>query len=157
MADLTYHATDLADYWIDYLGDRKDDFNPAIKTIFYGDQEMIPETPALCIEPAEIERELQGVPFQTQNTLQVAFIVYNAGLGSMQDIQRATDLLAEDIIDVINRDSLPVRMDGTGANGLVTQGWVTNFQMGYAMKANMLMRADRFIWTGTSKTNLVNP
>lgn len=119
-----------------------------IEKIYYGDQESIPEAPAVCVEPGRFDRELAGVPFQTKNTFEILILIYSTGLGGNEQIQLQLDELTEAIQEMLH-------INAKDLGGLVTFGFSTRIEYGYSIKANRLVRANRITWTANSKTHLV--
>ena len=114
--------------------------------VFYGDQVLIPRTPAVCIEPTQKQREYAGVPYATQNTLEVALLIYFCVLGNSQEARMDCDALAEKIEAKLHLDKQ--------LGGLVIQGHCTQIESGYAQKNNVVIVTSRILWQGLSKTQI---
>lgn len=126
------------------------------KAVFYGDQELIPKTPAAAVSPANITRDLRGVPFQIQTDFALFIIVYGGQLGDQQGNTLEIDRLTEATSLVIDRDGLPPQHGGTRFNDMIIHGNVLTIDYGYAIRSNKLVRANRITWTGLTKTGLTD-
>lgn len=114
---------------------------------YYGDQVKIPKTPTLCIDPAQTVRNVNSTGEASENDFSFNIILYSAGLGDVQGIQRDMDELAELIMDDLN--SLGTLGD------LIIFGYAVAIDFHYVVKNNRLMRANRIVWTAKTKTRLV--
>ncbi len=112
--------------------------------VFYGDQELIPRTPAACVESGLYSRQYAGVPLRTENEIIVNILVYFAKIQDVQVTRLQCDQKAEDIMRVLHAN---VTM-----GGLVINGWVSSIEPGYSMRNKVLMRSARITWTGKTKT-----
>lgn len=126
-----------------------------LKRVYYGDQQYIPEVPAVCVEPAVVNRQMVGVPLRTDNEFGISVLVYCANVEGSEDAQHAADVVAEAVIDVLNADGLPAHHGGTNFGGLVIYGFVQSSEYGYIVKDNKLMRANRMVVYGMNRTNLL--
>lgn len=126
-----------------------------IRRVYYGDQAYIPEVPAVCVEPAVVDRTMVGVPLRTDNEFRVSVLVYCANVEGVEDAQHDADTVAEAIVDLINADGVPAHHGGTNFGGLVIYGFVQSSEYGYVVKDNKLMRANRMIVYGMNRTNLL--
>lgn len=117
-----------------------------LREVYYGDQEKIPATPSVCVEPSLLSRELAGIggKGQTQNQFVVYVICYLAKIQDEQITRLASDQLAEAIMDVLHSS---ITMSGT-----VVHGFVTAVEYGYTRRTGALSRVARLTWTGMSKT-----
>lgn len=152
---LTHKITPIVDYVIQLIDDSDDLEDFDIQDVYYGDQDLIPRVPCVAVEPGATRRTLEGVPFRTLNEFEIGCLVYHSGVDGVQNIVRDCDLLAEAIAEVLNKDSLPVIAGGTNFNGYVVHGHVVSIEHGYAIRNKRLLRANRVIWQGISKTALV--
>lgn len=117
--------------------------------VFYGDQMLIPRTPAVCVEAGPLNRELSGIggKGRTTNTITVFLLCYIARIQDMQLTRREADEFAEKIMDILHQD--------VTRSGLVVHGFVTGIEPGYATRGDTNMRAARITWTGMTKTGIV--
>lgn len=111
-----------------------------IQDVYYGDQERLPRTPAVCVEPGEKVRELNGAPRRTLITFTNYIIVYHNPVKNATVIREEDDQRAEAIERFIHAD--PYFADGSG-NDQVIDSLVTSIESGYQMRANTLFRASR--------------
>lgn len=118
-----------------------------LQHVYYGDQERIPATPAVCVEPNLIAREISGIggKGQTDNNITIYVICYLAKIQDDQATRLAADQLSESIMDVLHTS---ITMSGT-----VVHGHVSGIEYGYAKRgAGALTRVARIEWSGFSKT-----
>lgn len=123
-----------------------------LKSVRYGDEVTHANVPVLCIEPALVERELRGAPFQFSNTIATQLIVYHTGKDGVEQIQKQLDILCDDIAEFLNMQSVSQVYGGNQLDGLVTHGVVTRQENGYRVLNDRLMRCNRLIWTGFNVT-----
>ncbi len=109
-----------------------------LKDVFYGDQERIPRTPAVCVEPGTKERELNGAPRRTLVKITIYLIVYHMQLAGTQTIRRADDALADDIEAFIHND--PFLKDEFDQDQVISS-LVVRIESGYQQKRNSIFRA----------------
>lgn len=128
-----------------------------LQAVHYGDQRIIAAVPAVCIEPAKTKREVAGIPYQTDNTIELTLIVYHTSLQGVELVQKAADEVTEAIEDLINADALGDVYGGTLLGGQVHHAHFTSTEYGYRVLADEMMRANRMVLTCRSKTKLVNP
>jgi hypothetical protein len=126
-----------------------------LRRVYYGDQQYIPEVPAVCVEPAVITRRMIGVPLRTENEIGISVLIYCANVEGVEDAQNDADIVAEGVIDLINQDGLPAHHGGTNFGGKVIYGFVQTSEYGYIVKDNKLMRANRITVFAMNRTNLL--
>jgi hypothetical protein len=122
----------------------KDQFG--LTDVFYGDQSLIPRSPAMCIESGPKDRQLQGAMRRTQNNISVFLLLYHSEIRSPQSNRKDADTLAEAI-------ELFVHQDKT-LGGLVTHCYCTQVVPSYVTKSDQPMRAARIVVEATTTTNL---
>lgn len=122
-----------------------------IEQIFYGDQERIPVTPAVCIEPGDKKRTLNGLPRRTEVQMTVYLLVYHYQLDSPQTIRENNDELAESIETFLHQDAQ--FRDGSSVPTVV-DSMVTSIESGYQPKRNSLFRASRITLEARSQMQL---
>lgn len=102
----TDSAEVVATYITNKLSDPTNMANLGLQSVWYGDQHLLPKTPAACIVPGEKRREFQGATFRTLNDIQTYVLVY---FGKIQDIQQnlhSAMQLAEAIELLVHQDLL---------------------------------------------------
>lgn len=153
MATTTYRGSVVAQAIKDYIESQKEVLNVA--QVFYGDQRKIPNSPAVCVEPAIVDRPLTGTSYQTTNTFTISIIVYHTSLEGIELILERADEIAEGVADAINLEGTPATFGGgTQFNGKVISGHVIRLEHGWRTLNDQLMRANRLIWEGITKTPL---
>lgn len=123
----------------------------AFQDVFYGDQDLVPRYPAIAVESAHIESQLDGANYVTRNTMRVVIIVYAS---KVQDVQ-ATRLQADQIAVAVRTKLHTDRTMG----GNVIHGFVTSIEYGYAVRkasgsTSVMIRAARLTWEGITKVAL---
>ena len=116
--------------------------------VYYGDQNLIPQTPAVAVEGLAKVRNLREgtTSHRTFNTFRVLLMVYLSRLDNNETTQRDVELKAEAIEALLHDD---VTMGGN-----VIHGFVTDIEPGRAMRSNVLLRAARMVWQGQTLTRL---
>jgi hypothetical protein len=118
------------------------------KAIFYGDQERIPISPAVCIEPGEKNVEMYGAGRMTELDLIVYVLAYHSEIQDLETNRRDADRLGETIADLLNADS--------NFFGLAIHCFVSNISSGYATKKGNTLRASRITFRLKSQERLPN-
>jgi len=129
---------------VDLLKEHQDDLG--LKDVWYGDQELIPRTPAVAVESGSKTRELTGAPDVTTNRFTVFVLTYMAKIQDVQTTRKMADQLAEAIELLLH--------DDTTIGGLVIFGMCTSVEPGYAIRGGTLMRAARITWEGFTKLRM---
>lgn len=127
---------------------------PAFSTadIYFGDQDSIPRTPSICVEPGEKTRTLQGVSQMTKNEFEIYLMVYHNRVQSVQQTREECDQLAYEIEKWLHAD-LQLAL-GVPATPALIHGFVRQNESGYAVKNNTLYRSARLTYMGENKTSL---
>ena len=115
-----------------------------VQDVFYGDQNRIPRTPAICVEAGEKERELNGAPRRTLVDVTLYVLIYHGAIQSVQLNLEEVDSLAEEVESLIHQD--PQFIDPNDASGFPAQvihSLVTRVEAGYQMRSNTIFRATR--------------
>lgn len=118
----------------------------SIHSIFLGDQEKLPGTPVVCVEPDNKTNTLKNATRGIEIQLRVQIIVYTAMLASPEQNRRDADVLAEDIETLLHADAQ--------LGGLVIHSMVDDVASGYASKAGTLVRANKVQFTARSQSRL---
>jgi len=142
----TSDPTIIADYILNKIETNKGTFRIPVSVTFYGDQDRLPSTPAVCVEIGDKQRGLEGAPDMTRNELEVFILVYHNKVQNIEDTRRECDQIAFDIEHLLHQD--------LQLGGLVIQGYCTGHESGYTYKANTLYRSARLTWRGINKTRL---
>ena len=154
MADPTYKTADITTE-IERLA-RANQLALGLKFIRYGDDELIPDVPALIIEPGRKSRNWFGTTAQTANEFEVVMFVYHTGFEENSEVQKECDRITEGWEDTLNTNAAPAAYGGTKLNGRIIQGIVTTIEYGYSRKGDTKMRANRLVFSCSSRTRLVN-
>jgi hypothetical protein len=117
-----------------------------IEAVYYGDQNRLPVTPALCVEPDAKQNTLKSALRVIAIEFKVYILIYHSSVTSPQDNRRAADALAEATETLIHADRT--------LGGLVTHCMVDEVASGYVTKNNSLMRASRLSFSAISQNQL---
>lgn len=117
-----------------------------IKKVFYGDQQLLPETPVVCVESGSIGRDMSGAPFRTQNSFMVFILVYHSNVQDTQKTRKQADVFAERIVALLHQN--------LNIGGLVIHGYATSLESAYAHRGGEMLRASRITWEGVTKTRI---
>lgn len=127
-----------------------------IDDIFYGDQDKLPRVPAVCLEPGNVVRDLDGVATRgmVRNNFSVAIFVYHVNM-EVQQTRMQVDEIGEAIQTLLHAN-LQLKVGGTDPQDeTVIHGFVTGFQSGYTFRQPKgLYRSVMMTWEGTTKTRL---
>ncbi len=126
-----------------------------LQDVHYGDQRLLPELPAVCVEPNTQERERTGTGERTRNDLSCWVLVYGTIDMSEDDrdaqrTQRTVDVLT----DLIAVDLNTYAKHGSTLGGIITEGLCTRVEYGYAVRERTLLRGNRILFLATSTTML---
>jgi hypothetical protein len=132
---------DVCDYLMDLFEQNTAELGLA--ALYYGDQQKIPLTPALCLEPDEKPRELKGAQRMTRVSFRIHMILYYSHVGSIQDNRRQADKLADAIETLVHTKPT--------LDGLVIHGMCTDTVSGYVTKDRSMIRASRVTYEALSQ------
>jgi hypothetical protein len=113
--------------------------------VYYGDQAVIPVTPALCVGMAGMDSEL--AVSRLDHELFVYLLIYHGKIQDVQQNQKEADQLAEELRLLLHEDPQ--------LGGRVIHGFVQRLESGYARRENSLMSMHRLTWFARTRT--VNP
>jgi len=114
-----------------------------LKAVYYGDQDKLPVSPVVCVEPDTKVRDLKGVPRKTEVTVTVYLMVYHSEITDVQTNRYSADELAEAVETLVHQDP---QLDG-----LVVHCMITRVESGYSNKANSIMRSSRLTFEATTQ------
>jgi len=116
--------------------------------IFYGDQERIPTSPAICVEPDDKKSDLYGAGRMTEVDFVVYILCYHSELRAIQSNRRDADRLAERVTTLLNSNA--------NFYGRAIHCFVSANSSGYATKQNNTFRANRITFNLKSQERLPN-
>jgi len=149
---LTDKPSVLTQYQVDFLKANAtllgvpDTPNTASPTpsIFYGDQQLIPVTPTLCVEPNERPREMTHTGNKGSVSFNQYIYIYH---GQLQDDQlnvKECNQFSEAVEALLHTDKT--------MGGNVIYGYVAQMQAGVLIRSpRTMMRATRLTWLGISQ------
>lgn len=132
---LTNSPVVLADFLTALLEANEEDLGIAEDSIYYGDQEKIPKSPTVCVEPDMTTRTLDGAPRRAFMIIRIYIFIYHGEVRDPQYNRRDSDLLAEKVSRLIHENPY--------MGGKVIDSMITEAQSGYSTKQNSLMRSHR--------------
>lgn len=141
----------IARRWFQILTDVKELL--FIKDVWFGDQTVLPRTPAICVEPGVKRRSLAGVPDMTHMEIDTVFFIYHSEVS--KDQQQARDdciKFAEDVEEYLHVNHL--RLLAADGTQLTIHGFCTDFDPGYSYRPRTLYNAVQMTWTNTTKVSL---
>lgn len=122
-----------------------------IKAVYYGDQDIITEAPAVCVIPATKRKTWVNTGQMVETSFELSLLVYSTSITkSIDDIQADCDALTESLEDLLDVVSSPAQNGGTQLGGLITQGICTGIEYGYKRFNDKLVRMNRIIWSASS-------
>lgn len=133
--------------------------------VYFGDQVMLPGTPALCIEPGTLKQDLVSASNRTQNDIDTYFLVYHAPISEKQNARREAIAVAENLKRFLHRNHLrlytaPATIGGLEQDlnrQLTVHGHCVETDPGYQFKQGTLYNAVQMTWRSLSKTWLQQP
>jgi hypothetical protein len=114
--------------------------------VYYGDQELMPRTPSICVDPGTEQRTLQGVSFRTDNNFVVYIYVYHAKIQDNQLTRKEVQQVSEAIATLLHQDPQ--------LGGLVIHSYVALNESGYTYRGKTMYRTNRLTFEPYSKTRL---
>lgn len=119
--------------------------------LFFGDQNKVPHSPTVCVEPGEKNRTIQGAPDMTLNEFEIYILVYANSVTELQDQRRVCDQLAYELEKWIHGD---LQLLAGGSDPHLIHGFVRSNESGYTYRNNTLYRSARLTYYGKNKTSL---
>jgi hypothetical protein len=123
----------------------------APEDVMYGDQDRIPRTPFVCVEPNDKQRTLKGVPNMTENEFQIFILLYHNKVQDNQLTRKEIDQFAYEVEQLIHQD---LQLKNGGLTPNMIHGFCQSNESGYTFKAGTLYRTARLTYRGLNKTSL---
>jgi hypothetical protein len=120
-----------------------------LQDVWMGDQERLPRTPCVSVEPGMKLRELNGVPRRYQVQLEAYVMIYMDRIQDTQNNERQVLVLAEAVEAVLHADET--------LGGLVIDSAVVESNPGYVNRGGTLMSAVRLTFRAMSMKMLPYP
>lgn len=136
----------VANYIYTKLNDPTNKTNLGVSSTWYGDQTLVPDTPAVCVAPGPKKREFQGATFRTLNTFETYVWVYFAKIQDIQQNLHGATQLADDIETLIHGD---LTLGGNVIAVICTQN-----EPGVINKGGVWVMGARLTFESMSKTTL---
>jgi len=144
---LTSKASDVAIFVKTVLEDNAASFfSEPIQAVFYGDQDKIPSTPAVCVEVNEKSRTMRGAQKTYTIEMEIYVIVYHSKVQSPQDNRLDADVMSEQVEALLHKDNK--------CGGLVIDSFVSKNESGTAQKAGSIIRSNRITFYAISAEQL---
>lgn len=123
-----------------------DDEDLGFEAVYYGDQDLIPYTPTLCVDPGGIDRELSGISLMTTNTISMFLFIYHGPLQGNQKTRKECDEFTEAVVRKLHED--------VTIKGSVISGYCTRVESGISQRGGATLRTSRITWNGLTKTGV---
>lgn len=122
--------------------------------VAFGDQNLIPETPSLMVEPGTKRRDLRSASDHTLNEIDTYFLIYHSPVGpsSVQNSRRENMAIAEGVERYLHRNHLRLYDVDIPATQLTVHGFCVEMDPGFQAKQNTLYNAVQMTWRSTTKT-----
>lgn len=114
--------------------------------IYYGDQDKLPVTPCICVEPSNRLREYHQVSYRTTNSFSVYLLFYHSRVQDNQVTRAQIQQISEAAETLIHQDPQLA--------GLVIDGFCSNNESGYVYRQGTMYRTNRVLYEATTKTRL---
>jgi hypothetical protein len=150
--NLSDSTLEIADRFLEILTAQK--VALGIQDVWFGDQLMIPRTPALCVEPGVERRSLNGVPDMTQMLIDTTIFLYHSVVGSEQQQARRNCIqFAKDVQHYLHVNHTRL-YNAAATQQLTIHGWCTDFDPQYRYRQGTLHNAVQMTWTSLTKVSL---
>jgi hypothetical protein len=149
---LANHYVDVAVRIKDLIVANKDVLDPTIDSVFYGDQDLIPNGKTVCVQPGPIRAQLQGSSHMVLNAISTYVLVYVSKIQDIQQNRLTADLLSKALAKLLHGNL--TLLDPDGLNGIVIHGFVEESDPGYTIRKKNLFESVRMTHTCTTKTML---
>lgn len=125
-----------------------------VQDVWFGDQQLVPRVPALCVEPGTERRQIQGVPDMTLMQIETGLYLYHSKVDRTQQLaRRECNTFAQRIKNFLHVNHLRLYSED-GLRQLTIHGFCTELDPGYSYRQGSLFNAVQMIWTSTTKTSL---
>jgi hypothetical protein len=142
MVALASHAHEVAEYWYNQALLNKRDL--MLEDVWYGDQNLLPTTPSMCVLAGPTRREWNGGPYAVLHNFQVFFLVF---IGKLQDKQ-LNEIQGLEIAGIVEDFIHADKFSG----GLTLAGHVSDNEPGAVNRAGSWVRTYRLTYQAISKT-----
>lgn len=126
-------SSDYAQYFVDLLEIHKEDPALALKGVAYGDQQKIPFTPFVCVEPGVVRRVLNGAPRRVMVTIDTHILTYHGAVRSTSENFKGADDTTDAIMQLVHADAK--------LGGMCIDSLVREIEPGYQRRGTSLFRA----------------
>lgn len=120
-----------------------------LEDVWMGDQERVPRTPCVAVEPGGKVREYSGVPRRFLITFEIYVLVYVERIQDTQKNTRQSLKLSEEVEAVLHADET--------MGGIVISSHVSESNAGYVVRSGTLLSAIRLTFRATSQKSLPYP
>jgi hypothetical protein len=141
MATLTHDYVEVAEALKSMLEAQAPEIG--LHAVWYGDQETVPVTPSVAIDPAPTDFNRYGTGHQYAIRFSCAVMLYYAQVTSQQELQIESDKYTMKVLDAINASK--------NLDGLIVHGNVVRVEPGVARRAGARFRASRIMWEGIGR------
>jgi hypothetical protein len=117
------------------------------KKVFYGDQAIVEETPAVAVLPIRRTSDQNSTGFRMEYNFFVDLLIFHSSLQDSDVTQEEADQLGEEVWIKLDQNR---RLSYNG-DEIVVDGYVRTIEPGFALRARRLMRSSRLSWQGITK------
>jgi hypothetical protein len=114
--------------------------------VWYGDQQLIPEMPAACVEIPTNSRERSNTGHIVMNNFETNIFVYHSQLQEINTTRKEVAQLGMAVANVLDADGR--------YNDLLIDSYISTIEPGYAERSNVFLQAVRLTWTGRAQSRL---
>lgn len=143
---LTDQVETVATYILSSIQGNAANFPTPVLSTFYGDQDLLPKTPAICVVPSTKTREFQGASFRTLNVFEIMVLIYFDKIQDVQANLHGCAILSDAVETWIHGDLT--------LGGNVTSTLCTQSELGLTTRQGALMMTARQMYRVQSKTML---
>ena len=140
---MTSNVVTITQAWIDLL---KLERQLGLHDVFYGDQELIANVPALTVESGSKVRDYTQTGLQTDVGITMIFVLFHSRVTDKQVTKKQLDEKAEALETFIHAN--------TNLDGLVINGLVTSSEPGFIDRGRIIFHAHRLTWEALVKERI---
>lgn len=143
MAELSASSLEVSQRIHTYLDEAKEELG--IKRVYYGRTDLIPDYPAITVEPGTKQRSLElGSTHKFRIDFAVEIFLYFGKISNTAEInfeenERLTELVEEKLHENFRLD------------GMVIFGFVTSIEPGTTLRSQEMIKVSRITWEAQSR------
>lgn len=117
-----------------------------LRDVWYGDDDHIPETPAVLVTPGPKNREISATSHVTMTTFNFSLTLFHSRFTDPRITRQECDEKAEQLEEILHENRY---LDGN-----LLHSYVSSMEFGVASRGNVLMKATRLSWVANSRTRI---